>query len=206
MKNIIEKIEKENEKLKFEKNEALDQKNQFEDKYNEILQTNFSKIRPNNNNGNILYDRDQNLSRDSTLENKQLDFQLTMMREEMEHMNIEKAKLKEAMNEAVNKCAAYVMMEKEWKQKLQEKDRQINNLQNSKSLLQQTFTDQIYALRFFKTIILNNCLNLMLFLRNQVKYLEDENEKVVEQNHLIAEENVALKTIVKRNEKNKLNR
>ena len=148
MKNIIEKIEKENEKLKFEKSEALEQKNQFEEKYNEILQTNFSKIRPNN--GNILYDRDQNLSKDSTLENKQLDFQITMMREEMEHMNIEKAKLKETMNEAINKCAAYVMMEKEWKQKLQEKERQINNLQNSKSLLQQTFTDQIYALRFLK--------------------------------------------------------
>lgn len=46
----------------------------------------------------------------------------------------------------------------------------------------------------------------MFFFRNQVKYLENENEKVIEQNHVIVEENAALKTIVKRNEKHKLNR
>ena len=166
MKNIIEKIEKENEKLKFEKNEALEQKNQFEEKYNEILHTNFSKVRQNN--GNILYDHDQNLSKETTLNDRQLELQITMLREEMEHMNIEKAKLKETMNEAINKCAAYVMMEKEWKQKLQEKERQISNLQNSKSLLQQTFTDQIYALKFFYYFLFNDLLKLIFQESSQI--------------------------------------
>lgn len=146
MKSILDKIEKENEKLKYEKNEILNDKNQIEEKYNEILQTNFSTVQKKHD--KILNNHNLNLSKDINNE-KQMELQIGMLREEMEQMNIEKSKLKETMNEAINKCAAYVMKEKELKQKLQEKEKQIGNLQNSKSLLQQTFTDQVFALRLF---------------------------------------------------------
>jgi hypothetical protein len=39
-----------------------------------------------------------------------------------------------------------------------------------------------------------------------MKYLENEKEKLLDQNNLIVEENESLKTIIKRSEKNKLNR
>lgn len=39
-----------------------------------------------------------------------------------------------------------------------------------------------------------------------MKYLENEKEKLLDQNNLIVEENESLKTIIKRSEKNKLTR
>lgn len=144
MKNIINKLENEIEKLKNEKKEILKEKQEFEIKYNEIIQTDFASITPKN----VLNKLDQNQYNENEVTNeKQQEMQIGIMREEMEHMNLEKSKLKATLNEAINKCAAYVMKEKEWKQQLQEKQKTIDNLLTSKSKLKETLTDQIYTLR-----------------------------------------------------------
>lgn len=151
MKEILEKLEKENERLKDENNRLVRERKGFEEMYNEIAETNYSSIQANANTEKILNDHDQNQTRqtrESDLPHaKQAELQLSMLREELEHSNIEKSKLKEALNEAINKCAAYVMKEKEFKNKIKEKETQISNLQGSKALLQQTFTDQVFALK-----------------------------------------------------------
>lgn len=133
MKLIIGKLDDENKKI-------LKEKKEIEVKLSEIMQTNYAGIKK------VLNEKDTNNIKENS---EQTELQLTLLREEMEHVNFEKKKLKEALNEAINKCAAYVIKEKEWKKEIEEKKDHINNLTQSKKNLKETFAEQIYSLRYF---------------------------------------------------------
>lgn len=139
MKIIIEKLEKECEKQKKENIQIKKEKSEIEEKFNELLSSNFMSVETTTKD-KVLNTQDMNTSKENEL-------QMTYLREEMEHVNFEKKKLKEAMNEAINKCVAYVMKEKEWKKTMQEKQAIINNLKTSKKNLKETFIDQIHSLK-----------------------------------------------------------
>jgi hypothetical protein len=76
--------------------------------------------------------------------------------EEMERLEIERKKLKvkfiavclinkEALNQAKNEIDAYKQRENEYEITLQKKDKQIQNLVNSRNMMQATLAEQVFS-------------------------------------------------------------
>ena len=65
----------------------------------------------------------------------------------IEELRDEREQLKEAMNEAINQCAASLIKQQNLEKDNQKLLKQVENLANSKLLLQNTMADQINSLR-----------------------------------------------------------
>lgn len=101
---------------------------------------------------------------------------------------VENQRLKSTLNEAVDKCAALTVAEKELRDELQKKDKQIENIINSRNLMQKTLAEQFQSLK----------------IKNQE--LSQDLAQVSEKFRYISLENENLKIIVHKTEKAKLSK
>ena len=95
----------------------------------------------------ILSSKSEKLHRRKERNSEIMDEETEYLLEEFEKVVIERNKLKEAVNEAVNKCAALMLKEKDILKEVDKRERQIENLTNSRNLLQKTLAEQNQQLK-----------------------------------------------------------